>query len=85
MSIFGNRGKERRKMSDQKMFSIWFFVGLMLTVLGIIITAPGINYVFNPQDRTALHELNPNLWWGVLMFLAGLTFLIPAWAQHRSN
>ena len=72
-------------MSEQKMLSIWFFVGLMLAVVGLIITATGINYVFHPQEQTVLHELNPSLWWGILMSLAGLAFLIPAWKQHRSN
>ncbi len=72
-------------MFEQKMLTIWFFVGLMLTVLGLIITGTGINYVFQPQERTVLHELNPNLWWGIFILLSGLALLIPAWIQHRSK
>ena len=72
-------------MSENKMFSIWFFVGIMLTILGVIITATGIYYIFNPQDNTVLHELNPNLWWGFIILVAGLLFLIPSWIQHKSK
>jgi len=65
------------------MYSIWFFVGGMLTVLGIIIFAMGIYYIFAPESRTVLAHLNPSLWWGAIMLAAGLLFLIPAWMGHR--
>ena len=72
-------------MSERKMLSIWFFVGVMLTILGTLIFATGMNYIFHPQDRTVLAHLNPNLWWGAVMLVSGLTFLIPAIIHHRSN
>ena len=65
-------------MSEHKMISIWFFVGLMLTVLGIIITATGVYFLFRPQHETTLAELNPSLWWGAVMLVGGLSFLIPS-------
>ncbi len=70
-------------MSEKKMLSIWFFVGLMLTVLGLIITITGINYIFNPQSRTVLAHLNPNLWWGIIIFISGLAFLIPSTIHYK--
>ena len=63
-------------MAKQKMLTIWFFVGIMLTVLGIIITATGIYFIFNPQTKTVLHEMNPNLWWGTFILIAGLLFFL---------
>jgi len=72
-------------MSERKMLSIWFFVGVMLTILGTLVTATGVNYIFHPQDRTVLAHLNTNLWWGVVMLLSGLAFLVPAVIHHRSN
>jgi len=67
------------------MLSIWFFVGVMLTILGTLVFATGVNYIFHPQDRTALAHLNSNLWWGAVMLLSGLAFLIPAIIHPRSN
>jgi hypothetical protein len=72
-------------MSEDKMLSIWFFVGLLLTVIGVIITAMGVYYVFNPETVTAMAHLNPSLWWGIIMLITGLLFLIPSYLQHRSG
>jgi hypothetical protein len=72
-------------MSQPKMLSIWFFVGLMLTLLGIIITCMGIYFIFNPENVTAMACLNPSLWWGLIMFLSGLLFLVPSWLHYRSG
>ena len=67
---------------NEKMLPIWFFVGLMLVVLGIIVTSTGINYLFNPQDKTVLAHLNPNLWWGAIILVLGLLFFIPSLRQY---
>jgi hypothetical protein len=73
-------------MSETKILSIWFFVGLMLTVLGVIITSTGIYYIFHPESNTAeMAHLNPSLWWGIIMLAAGLLFLIPAIRIHRKG
>jgi hypothetical protein len=61
-----------------RMLSIWFFVGLMLTVFGVIVTATGVYFVFRPQNATVLAELNPSLWWGLIMLAAGVLFLLPS-------
>lgn len=65
-------------MSEKKMLPIWFFVGLMLTLFGAIITATGVYFIFKPQTSTAMADLNPNLWWGAIMLIAGLAFLLPS-------
>lgn len=72
-------------MSEDKMLSIWFFVGLMLTVMGLIITAMGVYYIFNPETTTAMAHLNPSLWWGLIMLISGLLFFVPSFMQHRSG
>jgi hypothetical protein len=72
-------------VSEHRMLSIWFFVGLMLTVFGTIITATGVYFLFRPQHATVLAELNPSLWWGLIMLAAGVLFLIPSVRANRGR
>jgi uncharacterized membrane protein len=73
------------RKTEANMLSIWFFVGLMLTVLGLIVTLTGVYYIFSPQHDTRLAELNPNLWWGGVILAGGLIFLIPSWRRHKAG
>jgi hypothetical protein len=59
------------------MTPIWYFVGIRLAVMGVIILVSGIYSVVNPPLKpTVLGNLHPDLWWGGFMFLAGLMFLL---------
>jgi len=57
------------------MMSIWFWVGLVLGVYGVIVTGAGIYYIFNPDTTTVTGYLNPSLWWGIIMMVAAFIFL----------
>ncbi|MBN2355469.1 hypothetical protein JXO59_05110 [candidate division KSB1 bacterium] len=70
-------------MSEKKMISIWFFVGLMLLIIGVIITAMGIYYLVHPETHTAMAHLNPSLWWGVIILVAGTLFLVFSIIDYR--
>ncbi len=64
-------------MSEIKMKSIWFFVGLMLVIVGGIILITGIYLYFNPSAaQTALAHTYPNIWWGGIMFVFGIALLL---------
>ncbi len=59
-------------MSEHKMKPIWFFVGLILLVIGTLIMLNGIYLAFNPSVRkTVLSEIHPDIWWGAIMVLFG--------------
>jgi hypothetical protein len=51
--------------------SIWFFVGILTLVYGIVLIATGIYEHFGHQPDTVLAGLQPTLWWGVLLTLFG--------------
>jgi hypothetical protein len=56
----------------KKMRPIWFFVGLMLLAMGAVIAVTGIYYYFNPGSvKTVMADLHPNIWWGMVMVVAG--------------
>jgi hypothetical protein len=65
------------------MKSIWYFVGLLLTVIGILITVSGIFTLLNPPpEPKLLAHLHPDLWWGLLMMAFGLFFAL--WNRNKT-
>jgi len=64
-------------MSEHKMKSIWFFVGLILMSMGSIIFITGIyQYFFPPAVKTVLADTHPNIWWGLIMAVFGSVMFI---------
>lgn len=60
---------------------IWYFVGLILAVIGAIVLGAGITIWFRPPaNPTVLAELHPNLWWGAILLVSGLIFV---WANRK--
>lgn len=56
---------------------IWYFVGLILGLMGLIILAAGISDVVSGKvPTTVLGETHPNLWWGAVMIAAGVIFIV---------
>jgi len=61
----------------KKMKPIWFFVGLVLLVMGGVILAAGlVDLIARVESRTVLAKLHPRIWWGGLMVLAGAIFVL---------
>ena len=65
------------------MRTIWYFVGLILFFMGLIIIASGIfNIMYPPQAKTVLGETNPDIWWGSIMTLIGLVYTVSNWRKR---
>ena len=68
-------------MHDEHQIPIWFFIGGLLLVYGIIIVATGIYGLHNPPPvEIALRESNPDaawfffhpgIWWGAVLTVLG--------------
>ena len=59
-------------MSEHQMKSIWYFVGLMLVIMGFIVLVSGIATALNPPETsTVLAETQPGIWWGAIMVSFG--------------
>ena len=53
-----------------RMIPVWFFVGIILLIYGVIVLATGIYELSNPP-ATVLANLHPALWWGALLTVLG--------------
>lgn len=59
------------------MKSIWYFVGLLLTMMGAIITLSAVYSLMHPPaEMKIFSNLHPDLWWGLVMLVFGLCFAI---------
>ena len=60
----------------EKTPNIWRLVGIVLAFYAFLATGAGIYYIFNPYLGTKLGALNPSLWWGLVIGLTSIIFLI---------
>ncbi|HSU60035.1 MAG TPA: hypothetical protein VLI55_12035 [Bryobacteraceae bacterium] len=57
--------------------SIWFFIGVLLTAYGVIITATGIYELSSPPGHPpVLASMHASIWWGALLLFIGLVYFI---------
>ncbi|MBV9765928.1 MAG: hypothetical protein JOZ48_13865 [Acidobacteriaceae bacterium] len=57
--------------------SIWFFIGVLLTAYGVIITATGIYELGSPPaNPPVLANLHTSIWWGAVLLVIGLIYFI---------
>ena len=71
--------KETSTPAQAEPRSIWYFVGLILSVYGAIVLLMGL---FGTQANTVLAETRPGIWWGVIMCVFGGIFL---WVGRRAE
>lgn len=64
-------------MSESKI-SIWFIIGSLLTVYGIIIFGISIYHLFHPlkDSQVVLNNLHAGVWWGAFLLIIGLVYII---------
>jgi len=54
------------------MYSIWYFIGLLILVYGILILGAGIVDLMSPPAQPlVLAQLHMSIWWGALMIVLG--------------
>jgi hypothetical protein len=65
-------------MDEKKLISIWFIIGCLLFLFGIIIFSANVVDYFEPYSGsvTVLKELHAGIWWGLLLIVIGLVYTI---------
>jgi len=58
--------------TEQGGISIWFFIGALLLVYGILILASGIAEILSNTPLQIVHaDLHAAVWWGALLIAIG--------------
>lgn len=70
--------------NEQKgMRPIWYFVGWMLFLIGILIIIAGFLNLFLQMPSTSVVEaIHPDLWWGSIICLTGIFYI---WWNHKKR
>ena len=60
--------------TDHKMLPVWFFIGAILAIYGVMIVIEGL-YELNHPPGTELENLHAPIWWGAVMTIVGVAFI----------
>lgn len=62
---------------------VWFFVGVLLLMYGVLILASGLAEWSHPPN-TVLAELHAPVWWGALLVVLGLIYCLKYYPRRES-
>jgi len=60
---------------------VWFFVGILLAVYGVLILVSGLAEWSHPPN-TVLSELHAPVWWGGIVTLVGVVYSAVYWPRR---
>jgi hypothetical protein len=64
-------------MHGSGFLSIWFFIGVLLTCYGLLITGAGVYELYVPPVHPpVLANLHMGIWWGIVLLVIGLGYFI---------
>ena len=61
--------------NNQKIIPVWFFVGVLFLIYGVLIFATGL-LEWNTPSTTVLAELHASVWWGAILIIAGAAYVV---------
>ena len=62
-------------MHRQGMVSIWFFIGALLLLYGVLILGAGLYELSNPPAHPVVRaDLHAGIWWGALLLILGAIY-----------
>jgi hypothetical protein len=58
----------------QKPISIWYFIGLLILIYGVLILGAGVSELSSPSP-VVMAELHIGIWWGAFLILIGTLYV----------
>ncbi len=72
-------------MSHHAHVSIWFFIGLLLDIYGVLIFGASLrDYFVPPEHPVVLANIHAGIWWGILLIVLGLVYTL-AFSPKRTG
>lgn len=65
-----------------RMLPVWFFIGVLLLVYGVIILVTSLNYLHRPNN-VVLANYHAGIWGGVVLILLGGVYTLKFWPRRR--
>ena len=69
-----DKSREAGHGEEHHMIPVWFFVGGLLLIYGILILIQGVVEWSTPPD-TVLSNLHPTVWWSFVLIILGAIFV----------
>ncbi|HVH70636.1 MAG TPA: hypothetical protein VNB49_05945 [Candidatus Dormibacteraeota bacterium] len=63
---------------------VWFFVGVLLLIYGLLISVSGVAEWSHPPEGVELANLHAPVWWGALLVVLGLIYCIKYYPDHQA-
>jgi hypothetical protein len=62
---------------EKHSISVWFFIGALLAIYGVLILGSGIYELLVPLNHAvAMSQLHIGIWWGSGMLLFGAVYIV---------
>jgi len=62
---------------SRNFISIWYFIGLLLDIYGVLILGAGIYEFIRPSENPVqLANLHAGIWWGAFLVVLGLIYTV---------
>jgi hypothetical protein len=61
-------------MAKKQQISIWFFIGGLLTIYGVLILGASLYDYNSVGSKVVLSELHIGVWWGALLVILGAVY-----------
>ncbi len=69
-----------------RIVSIWLFVGIILSIYGVLIFGAGIYGLFFPPAQQVIRaDLHAGIWWGILLMILGAIYCFTFYPRNGTG
>jgi hypothetical protein len=75
-------------MHEEHQVPIWFFIGGLLLIYGIIIVGTGLYLWANPpplDQQVEMFDKHADVWWGLLLTVIGAFYSVRFWPWRKQG